>query len=560
VSSITPRRPVLLATILSIALVAAACGSAEEGAGPGAGTAPVGAVETDITVPDDGDPVTGGRLTYGIEADSDGFNPIVNRFAISGMMVALAVYDPLTALDANAEPQPYLAESLEPNDDYTVWTITLRDGVTFHDGQPLTAEAVKATLEGHKESVLTASAVTPIESVDVVDPLTAQVNMSQAWVAFPSALTAQVGFIPSPTMVPGQPGFDEELNRTPVGTGPFEFVNWTPGTSWQGRAYDGYWREGLPYLAEVEFRTLIDPNARFDALVTGQVDIKHTTNPDNILAMRDAASAGDIQLVEDAGEGEENFILLNTEEEPFNDPRVRRALALATDTDTYTEVVDSGVFEVARGPFRDGSNWQVDTDYPDFDPTEAQSLVDEIVADGGSVSFVLRTTPSPATQRATQQLQSQWESVGFDVSIETLDQTEFIVSAVTGDFEANLWRQFGAPDPDTDMVWWYGDVPEDVLDLNFARNRNPAIDAALDEGRSNPDQSAREEAYAEFQQLLAEDIPYIWLNHVVWAIGANNDVRGLTNGPLPDGQESIPLGGTGTFGGTHRLTQTWLDR
>ena len=130
-------------------------------------------------------------------------------------------------------------------------------------------------------------------------------------------------------------------------------------------------------------------------------------------------------------------------------------------------------------------------------------------------------------------------------------------------YQANLWRQFGAPDPDADFLWWTsanagkGDgTPE--LTLNIARHKSPCVDAALKDGREKPDLADRKKAYAALQQCQADEVPYVWLDHSLWVVGASTKVRGITNGPLPDGSASLPIGGAGDFGGVTRLTQTWL--
>jgi ABC-type transport system substrate-binding protein len=556
----------LVAIAATAGLMAGACSSATDDAQDVGDTTPRGVSETDITIAAEGGPRPGGKITYALEADSDGFDPTENRMAIAGMMVMNAVYDPLTALDVDLVAQPYLAESIEPNERYDEWTITVREGVTFHDGSPLTGEAVATTLMAHKNSILTASAVVPIVNAEATDDRTVVVTMDQAWVAFPNALTAQIGFIPGPSVLAdaqvgdAPPPDDPEDSRNPVGTGPFEFVSWQPNVSSEWKKYDGYWREGLPYIDDLEFQTVLENQSRKDSLTSGTIDMFHTSDPETIQDMRDVARAGEVQIVEDRGEGEEGFVMLNVQTPPFDNLEVRRALALATDSETYTTVVDGGVPQVARGPFKPSSPWFAETDYPDYDQAAAQELVAQLEAEMGPISFVLATTPSAENQQAVQQLQSQWQAAGFEVAIETKDQTNFIGDALQKKYQANLWRQFGAPDPDTDAVWWQSEAAEGSLDLNFAGNKNPAIDAALEEGRTNPDPEARKAAYAEFQRLLNEDLPYIWLNHSVWAVVAGNDVRGITNGPLPDGEESVPMGGQGTFGGVHRLTQTWLDR
>jgi peptide/nickel transport system substrate-binding protein len=541
--------------VLALAgLIATGCSSASDN-GADAGEQGVGA--TDFTIAPEGEPQRGGTIVYGLEAETDGFNPTGNRWAVSGHMVAQAVFDSLTALDVNAEPQPYLAESVEPNDDYTVWTITLRSGVTFHDGSPVNADAVKATLEGHKASALTGSAVTPIQSIAVTDELTAEITMDQPWAAFPAALTSQVGYVVAPVML--DDATKDAASRAPVGSGPFKYKEWVPNSRWVGERNENYWQEGLPYLDGVEFRPITQVRSRFNSLQTGEIQMMHTTDPAVISELRTAGEAGQLQLVEDRGEGEESFVLLNLQNAPLDDVRIRQALAYATDTETYNEVINNGVSVVANNLFNPSSPWRVDTEYPTFNLERATELVEEYKADTGAteVRFRLSTTPTPETQRSVQLLQQQWAEAGITVDITTVDQSAFITTAIVSDFDANLWRQYGAPDPDVDLVWWTSGANNGNI-LNFPNMFDPQIDDALQRGRRSADPDERKQAYADFQKRFNEIIPVIWLNHTLWAVAADNSVRGIGNGVLPDGQEAYPLGGVGTFGGVHRLTQTWL--
>ena len=551
----TRRRGLAVAAAAAaLGLLAGACSSASDSEDATTETSVRGVAETDVTIAATGEPTPGGDLVYGLEAETDGFDPTKNRWAISGMMVGMAVYDPLTAMNADVEPRPYLAESIEPNDDYTVWTITLRPDVTFHDGTPLTAEAVKGTLEGHKASILTSSAVGPIDTIEVVDELTAQVNMSLPWVAFPAALTSQIGFVVSPATLA-----DPDGSRSPIGTGPFVFEEWIPDASWTGSRNEAYWRDGLPYLDSVEFRPIKEAQARAQSLETGEIDIMHTTNTPTIVDFREQAAAGEVQIVEDRGEGEESFVMFNLDAPPLDDVRVRRGLAMATDVETYVALVSQNVPEVATGVFNPRSPWYVETDHPTYDPEGAAALIAEYEAEVGPVQVTLATTPSPENSEAIQLLANMWEEAGAEVALETVDQTTFIGNAIAGTYSAHLWRQFGAPEPDVDYVWWASETGGATNVLNFARWYAEDKDEALLEGRTNPDPAARQQAYAELQEYMARDLPYLWLSHSVWAIIADNSVRGITNGTLPDGEDAIPLGGTGTFGGTHRLVETWFE-
>ena len=150
----------VLLTVAALALLAAGCAKGED-AGP-QGSTDTTNVQGQVVItkppPSGTKPKRGGKLVYGIEAETDGYDPSGNRWAISGTMVANAVLDPIAAYDENLVPQPYLAEKIEHNADYTEWTIKFRPGITFHNGQPLNADAGNKFTLAIKNSQLTGPA------------------------------------------------------------------------------------------------------------------------------------------------------------------------------------------------------------------------------------------------------------------------------------------------------------------------------------------------------------------------------------------------------------------
>lgn len=560
-----PRRHryVLVGTICAIALLAGACGSKKSD--DGSGTTPTTGANSNITLAATGDPTPGGTLTFGLEAESDGFNPTVNRWAISGTEVGLAIFDPLVAFDSSGHWQPYLAQSLTPNADYTVWTITVRPDIKFQDGTPLTGAAIATMFNAHLASALTKPALGPVESAKATGELTADITMKSPWVTFPDSLTSQIGMVPAPSMFDSTGAGTDASQRAPVGTGPFVFKSWEPDKSFVATKNAGYWRKDqngnqLPYLDQIEFRPIPDSDTRSSAVRTGDINEMHTSDFDQIVKLRQEAKDGNVQIVEDQGESEEDMLIINTEDPALSDVRVRKAMALATDKEVFNTTINAGIGEIANGVFKPDSKWYSPNDYPQFDKAAAAQLVQEYTAEKGSPpTFTLGTTPTPINQLAVQLLQQMYNDVGMKVDVKTTEQASFIADAVTGKYQVNLWRQFGAVDPDADALWWYSANASGGLTLNIARNKDAAIDAGLDQGRTSTDDAVRKEGYAALQKGFATDIPYIWLDHALWAIVAANNVRGITNGPLPDGQPSLPIGGGGDFGGVVRYTQTWIQ-
>ncbi|MCU0268815.1 MAG: ABC transporter substrate-binding protein [Acidimicrobiales bacterium] len=552
----------LLASLALVGLLAAACGSgdddAEEPASEQDATAPGETdtgVGTDVTIAPDGAPTPGGTLVYGLDAETDGWDPVDNRWSPPGTIVGLTIYDPLAAYDADSVAQPYLAESFSHDETYTSWEITLRAGVQFHDSTPLTAQAVADVFERHLQSGLTRPALAALERVEVVDELTARFVMTTSWASFPSTLTGQLGMVPAPS----------STATAPVGTGPFVFEDWRTGDRLTVTRNDTYWQRDetgnpLPYLDGVEFRPLTDEQTRVTALETGEIDMLHTTDSLPIRRLEDLAEAGDAQLVWDRSEAEERFLLLNTAAPPFDDPVARQAVAHATDREAYNDVLYDGVPTVADSVFTPGTKYYSDTAFPAYDPDEARRLVEEYEATNGEpLAFSISITPDVSDN--AQFLQQAFAAVGMDVTIDQKEEVNEILDVLSGNFQSDLWRQFGSPDPDFDYVWWISDNATDVgtLGLNIARLRDDQVDEALNTARATQDEAVRKDAYADLQQRFNELLPFIWLNHTTWVIGAGPEVRGITNGPLPDGSPSLPVGGPGGFGSVTRLTATWIQ-
>ena len=551
----TRSRPwVLVVGVIAVfGLVLAACGSSSSDEGGDTGDA-----STDVTVAASGPPKTGGTINYGVEGESDGFNPTANRWAISGLMVANAVFDPLAAYDANGKAQPYLAQAFVPSADFKTWTIQMRSGITFTNGQPVDGAAVKKDLDAVRASPLVGGAAANVAStaVDPTDPLKVIVTMHDPWASFPASLTGQAGMIAAPAQLDAGA---EDAARKPIGTGPFVQKEWVPDNRWVGTKNPGYWRKDssgtqLPYLDSVVFKPIVDQQNRTNALVSGDVQMMHTTDWESISRLESESASGNLQLVLDPTESEETHVVLNTSKAPLDDVRVRQALALCTDAAQVRAVslVPDG-YE-ANSQFKSDSPWYSDGGYPAFDAQAGTDLINTVKAEKGDITVSLGTTPVPTNTAITQTLAQQWEQCGVKVNLTTTEQSKFILDMATGNYQANLSRQFGESDPDQSYVWWTGTNASGALALNFARLNDPQINTALNQARASDDVTVRQQAYADLVKRQSELIPYIWINHTQWAIAAANNVRNLTNVTLPDGQPSLPF-----QSGVERLTETWVD-
>ena len=543
----------IAAAALAFGLLAAACGgSSSSGGGEQSHNT------TDITIKASGAPKSGGSLKFALEAETDGFNPTSNRWAISGYMVGNSVFDPLAAYDSKGVAQPYLAKAFTPSADFKTWTVDLRSGVNFSNGTPVDAAAVKKSLDTVKASPLTGAALANIASITVVNPTQLTIAVTDPWASMPATLTSQVGFIAAPAQLDAAA---PDNSRQPIGSGPFIQKEWIPDNHWTGTKNANYWRSDdkgnkLPYLDSVEFRPIVDPQNRVNALLSGDVQMIQTTDWPAIKSLETSAKAGKVQFVADQTETEESFLMFNTSKAPVNDPDLRKALALCTDVPAILTVNETPADRIADSQFTKDSPWYFDSGFKTGDVAAGTELVNKVKAkNGGTLPAIdLGTTPVPANTNTTALVAQQWARCGVTVNTKTSEQSKFVSDAVTGNYTVNLFRQFAAADPDLDYVWWTGKNATGPLALNIARLNDPQVDAALNKARASNDPAVRKQAYADLQKRQTELTPYIWLAHTQWAVGAANNVRNLVNQTLPDGSAALPF-----QRGELRLVQTWIE-
>ncbi|SDK09869.1 4-phytase / acid phosphatase/peptide/nickel transport system substrate-binding protein [Nonomuraea maritima] len=500
-------------------------------------------------------PTRGGRLVYGLSADGNGFNPITDQFAVQSYSMTTPIIEPLVSVDANGDWRPYLAESLTPNDAYDEWAIKVRPNISFSDGTPLTGEVVKANLEAQKASPLTAAVLAPVTAVELTDPMTVTVKLRQPWVAFPYQLSLQVGMIIPPASLADL----KEASRTPVGTGPFLFKEYVPDNRMVVTRNPKYWREGLPYLDEVEFRILPDSQTRAQTLEAGGVDAVGTNRDEDVVKFGDMKDAYTVHRAQGMSVSEYVF-LLNTAAPPLDDVRVRRALAHALDRDTIIKTLRGGLTEPADGPWSKDSKWYVDGGYPDYDLAKATALVQEVEADKGPIRFEAISTTDPNTMQLVELCQDMWRKAGIDVTIRQADQADLINRALTGDYGATVWTAFSAADPDGEYNALHQAFARPIgqISLNPTRLKDKQLSDALDAGRVTPDEAVRKQAYATVQQRLRDQMPILFIDHLnTGAVIAKTKVRGIGEHTLPDGEKGRPL--TGAPIPYHPFAQIWVS-
>jgi len=539
-----------VAYLVALAVVAAACGGGDASGDSSAG----GGAENE------GTPTAGGRLVYGLEAETtDGWCLPESQLAVSGIMVAGTIYDTLTRPNAEGGYDPWLAESVEPNDDYSVWTIGLREGVTFHDGSELTAEVVKNNLDAYRgeyparHPLLTTFIFDNIESVEVVDPLNVSVTMREPWVAFDAYL---FGGGRNGMLAQEQLDDTESCAEDLVGTGPFVLKEWIPNQRLVAERNPDYWATDadgnqLPYLDEIEFRPIVEVTQRINALQTGEIDAMHTSNPESVAELRRQAEADEVDVTESVDFGEVAYTMLNSSKAPFDSILARQAVAHAVDFEEYNAIRGRDILTHANGPFAPGNVGNLDdTGFPTFDLEKAEDLVAQYEDETGEpLRFSYTTTQVEADVATAQLLKEQWEAAGMEVEIVTVDQSTQIDTAISGDFQAIDWQNHPGGDPDREYVWWQSTYP-----TNFGRIHDEEIDRLLAEGRVTADAGERQRIYEDLNRRFAEQVYNVWIYYPVWSVGTATDVHGVM-GQGPDGGEPFPGLATG-----HPVETLWVER
>jgi ABC-type transport system substrate-binding protein len=497
-------------------------------------------------------PKRGGFITFGMDTEEGGFDPTTARWDEGGFLYGRTVFDPLAIVTATGKLEPYLAQSITSNPDYTVFTITLRSGINFHDGTPLNAAALQLNLEKQQASILTGPAFQNIASTQVTGPLTVTITTKTPWEELPYYLAeAQTGYIAAPSMLNSSDG-----TTHPVGTGPFVFSEWIPNNHFTATANPHYWRPGLPYLDSITFKPIIDPSSRVDALESGTIDIMHTNTPQSFGSFRHNTKWS---YVDDSGailgQPNVNCVMLNTAAAPFNNLKLRTAMAMASNPSQYAKDIDLGINAPMTGLFLPGSPYYTKTAYPAPSPKGAAKLVKEIEKETGQpVTFTLTSTNNPETVRAAEFLQQEWGNAGMKVTINIQEQAALINDALAGKYQAVTWRQFGAVVPDLNYVWWSTTTATGAIPLNMARNNDPRIQTALVLGRTTTDPATRIKAYQQVNQYLGEDIPYIYGDRSTWAVAARPNVQNFNNPKTLSGAKAI-----GLDSGVIWPTQIWVS-
>lgn len=472
-------------------------------------------------------PKRGGTLTIGLPQDPLMVDPI-RTGTFTERQFSTPVYEALFDITENGSTQPFLAEKYQVSDDVKTYTITLRPGIKFHDGTPLNAEAVVANLERTRnpENLCRClSTLQDITDVIAVDDLTVEIRLSRPNAALPTLLAEAGGIMVSPTAFKADP---TAINTHPVGTGPFKFVEWVRGSRFVVEKNPDYWQPGLPYLDKIVLRGIQNTVTLEAAFQSGQVDIIMLPSFRFVAQMKENKS---VNVLSPAGFGTEG-IYMNLKQPPFDDVRIRRAVAYATNRELLRKTLAYGVPTLAYSPFGLGVDVTQPTDvYPEYDLEKAKALVAEY---GKPVEFTFQYNNTPLTNQFAQSLQEMWSKANIKANLEPLDQNRLVQNMSASQFVASLYRYTGRADPHNNTYSFLHSKFADVTpSANFGGISSPEIDELLERGMSTVDPQERKKIYSELAREVVNVLPIAYTFNVTDTIVTNKKVKNIT--VVPDG-------------------------
>jgi len=476
-----------------------------------------------------------GVLIVGQAAEPKSLDPATVT-AVNDFRILVNLYDGLVRYkDGSLQVEQALATSWKISDDGRVYTFQLRKGVTFHDGTPFNAEAVKFNfermLDKHNPYHDTgpfplAFFFSDIDKINTPNSHEVVFHLKKTYPPFLSNLAYPTGLIISPAAVKK---YGKDVGRHPVGAGPFRFEEWQSNAKVVLTANPNYWG-GKPKLKAVVFRPLTDANTRLAEMLSGGLDVMVNVPADSIKTFRNDARFKVLQQV-----GPHVwFLILNTKEGIFKDKRVRQAVNYAVNKKTLVENVLQGTATVANGPTPPAFAWAHNNKlkpYP-YDPAKARTLLKAAGVKNAKLVFYVTEGGSGMLDPVAMgtAIQADLTKVGLQAKIETYEWNTFLSKVNAGlkgkaDMAEMAWM---TNDPDTlPYLTLRSDAAPAKGGFNSGYYSNPKVDELLEKARGTTDQARRAVLYKKMQTLVRDDAPWLFVANWKQNAAANVRVKGL---------------------------------
>jgi peptide/nickel transport system substrate-binding protein len=441
-----------------------------------------------------------GELRVAIPWTPENLDPTMNLSSLRSQ-VGVSVFDSLVGRDADGKIVGELAESWRGLDDRT-WQLKLRRGVTFHNGEPFNAEAVRFTFQrvlNPEQKSPNRATVSEVERVDVVDDLTVNLVLRAPYAPF---LARLIDFPMVPPKYTAEKG-NQGLALRPVGTGPFRFVELVKDDHMIVEAFDKHWR-GPPRIKRIVFKPIPEPFTRAAALRNGEVDLI-TTVPPTLATELDKVAGVRVQRVPSTWQ---IYLGLNAFKKPLSDVRVRQALNYATDVDAIIKNVMDGNGRRLEGPFTPNV-FGFDASVKGYAPDPARAR--RLLAEAGYPDGVEVTLDAPAgryqgDKEIGEALGGQWQKAGFRPKVQVAEWGAYFKKYLGKQMQDAYLLGLGGPMQDADEL--YNLVSSKGRGLYY---KNERVDELFDQGRATTDPARRRKVYADLARAMVEDATWVFL-------------------------------------------------
>lgn len=461
--------------VASLTLVLAGCGSA-------AGSSSANGTKSNTSA-SQGKPQHGGEVTIAYPVDITNFDPLKgttgNDFAL-----LYPVYDTLVKLSPDLKPEPGLATSWDLPNNKTI-VLHLRKGVTFQDGTPFNADAVKFNIDRANSKGSLDTELKDVKSVQVVNEYTVELHLSQPDSSILLSLGERAGMMASPTAVKK---YGKDYSQHPVGAGPFEVTKHIPNGEIVYTTYKNYWDKGHPYLHQITVKVIPDANSEINALMSGQVDFVPGVAPQMVAALKKNPK---IDLSETNSLGFQ-MLYLDTGRKPFNNKAVRLAVLYGINRAQLVKAINFGLGQPTAQPFPKGY-WAYDNNLNiKYDPAKSKQLLKD--AGLTNVSFTLLTYPIASWQNLANAIKGQLANVGITVNVKTMEPNAAVQQfLVNKSYDALTGNWGGTPDPQMTID---GLFSTDSL-YNTGKSMTPTLKSLMSKTNSAYDQAKLAKLYGE---------------------------------------------------------------
>jgi peptide/nickel transport system substrate-binding protein len=467
-------------------------------------------------------------LRIGLQADPSTLDPAQSAAFVDRVVMA-AVCDKLIEVDAKLAYVPQLATEWSWAPDGLSLTMKLRAGVTFHDGEPFDAEAVRFNIERDKTVSYSRrkSELAPVKSVTVIDPLTVRLDLSEPYAPLLAQLSDRAGMMVSPKAARE---LGDRLGVRPVCAGPYRLAEWVPQDRLVFEKFDRYWNAAAVQIDRVVYLPIPDDTVRLTNLRAGAFQLSERIAPSDLgtvrgdpqLKLYDSVSVGYRVLSINTNKGEAAKTPLGTNR------KLREAFELSIDRAILNQVAFDGAFTPTNQPEAPGTAFHAAAfPVPARDLARAKALVAE--SGGGRVPVNLMIGSDPLDSRVAQIIQAMAGEAGFDVKITVTEAATLLSRITAGNYEMALLIWSGRADPDANVAVW---LACDGF-INWGKYCDPKLDDILRRARQSTDAAERKQLYAEAAAIYLPARPYLFLYHLKWFWGASAKLSGIV--PHPDG-------------------------